>query len=368
MPSPSDDIPPFPDNLPLAPIAIISHAKLLNGDQDEAARVLEAAKTDGFFDLNLQDTRQGEALLAESEQLRALAKDAFAAPLHEKLHYALERGVSLFGYKPAGTVKTTDRDQRPDTTEFFNISKDYLHNTPTPSRGTKPLTYPPQIENHRPLLQSFTRHGHACGMLILRTLASQLGLPPDEFTNLNLFDHPSGDHCRLTHKTPPPPPNPEAAAATTTGPAGNPPIGLPSHTDFGSVTILFNWLGGLQIESHGHQASREREWEWVKPLPSHAIVNLGDAMATFTNGVLKSAKHRVVPSPAATHRYSVVYFVRPHNDVPMKPLAQFANRDRDHAGAAAQQVAGKFSATLGPGQEVLAAGEWMRQRAVQLGN
>jgi hypothetical protein len=97
-------------------------------------------------------------------------------------------------------------------------------------------------------------------------------------------------------------------------------------------------------------------------------------MTTFTNGTLKSAKHRVVPSEGAAHRYSVVYFVRPHNDVPMKPLTQFANRDGDgDAGApapAAQQVAvaGKFSAPLGPGQEVLTAGEWMRQRAVQLGN
>lgn len=91
-------------------------------------------------------------------------------------------------------------------------------------------------------------------------------------------------------------------------------------------------------------------------------------MVTFTNGALKSAKHRVVPPPGpqgAADRYSVVYFVRPHNDVPMRALGEF---DRGSGtAAAAKVVAGKFSAGLGEG-EVLTAGEWMRRRAVQLGN
>jgi isopenicillin N synthase-like dioxygenase len=278
MHSSFDDIPPFPNNLPLAPIAIISHAKLLEGDHDEAVRLLTAAKTHGFWYLKLQDTPQGKAFLAEADQLHAVAKEAFALPLHEKLPHALERGVSLFGYKPAGTVKTTDRDQRPDTTQFFNVSKDYVHDIARDNiRGT-PITYPPEITTHTPLFQSFTSHGHACGMLILRTLASQLGLPEDSFTNLNLFDHPSGDHCRLTHK-PPSPPSPDGGVSCPSS------LGLPSHTDFGSVTVLFNWLGGLQVESHidtttkssegGERGEVQREWEWVKPLPGHAIVNLG---------------------------------------------------------------------------------------------
>ncbi|KAH6636688.1 hypothetical protein F5144DRAFT_591748 [Chaetomium tenue] len=377
MNSPFDGIPPFPEGLPLAPIAIISHAKLLDGDNDEAVRLLTAAKTHGFLYLNLQDTPQGKAFLAEADQLHAVAKEAFALPLHEKLPHALERGVSLFGYKAAGTVKTTDRDQRRDTTEFFCVSKDYVHNIARENiRGT-PITYPPEITTHTPLFQSFTRRGHECGLLVLRTLASQLGLPADSFDHLNRFDQPSGDHCRLTHK-PPSPPNPDGSVSSST-------LGLPSHTDFGSVTVLFNWLGGLQVESHidttstattdGREGGGEggevvqREWQWVKPLPGHAIVNLGDAMVTFTNGALKSAKHRVVPSPgeqAGADRYSVVYFVRPHNDVPMRALAQFDDRTNK---AGAIQVAGKFSADLArKGEVVLTAGEWMRQRGIQLGN
>ena len=266
MLSPTANLPPFPEGLSLAPIAVVSHQKLLDGDGDEASRVLAAAQSHGFFYLDLQGTSPGETLLAEAEQLHALAKAVFSVPLPEKRQYGLERGVSLFGYKPAGAVKTTDRDQRPDTTEFFSIAKDHLHHI-TPSRP-----YPPEIESHRPLLQSFTQHGHACGLLVLSSLASQLGLQPDAFANLNLFDEPSGDHCRLTHK--PPDSNSSSDGGTT-----NNTIGLASHTDFGSVTVLFNWLGGLQIESSSPQTGGQPEWQWVKPLPGHAIVNLGRSCA-----------------------------------------------------------------------------------------
>lgn len=47
-----------------------------------------------------------------------------------------------------------------------------------------------------------------------------------------------------------------------------------------------------------------------EPLPGHAIINLGDAMVMFSNGLLKSGKHRVVPAPGEqvhVDRCRVVY-------------------------------------------------------------
>lgn len=64
----------------------------------------------------------------------------------------------------------------------------------------------------------------------------------------------------------------------------------------------------------------------MKPLPGHAIINLGDAVVKFTNGNLKSAKHRVVPAPGEQgllDRYSVVYFVRPCDNVRMEAVGRF---------------------------------------------
>jgi len=118
-----DNLPPFPKNVPLAPIAIISSRKLLEGDSEEGKNVLEACQTYGFFYLDLTDSPSGEALLEQSEKLLELSKVAFQPPREEKMKHELQRGVSLFGYKAAGTVKKTDKDLRPDTTEFFNVSK-----------------------------------------------------------------------------------------------------------------------------------------------------------------------------------------------------------------------------------------------------
>jgi len=248
-----DSFPPFPDDVPTAPIARISSLKLLNGDLSEGSKVLEACQTYGFFYLDLRDSTEGETLLDESEQLLQLAIEAFKDPLEEKMKYHLQKGVSIFGYKAAGSIKKTDPTLRPDTTEFFNISKDHMHDI------VSTRSYPPTIKAHHALLKAFTKNAHECGMLVLRTLEVQLGLEPHELVNLNMFEKPAGDHCRLTRKFP------YSADANV--------IGLPSHTDFGSVTVLFNWLGGLQIESRS--PGREVEWEFVRPVAGHAVINLG---------------------------------------------------------------------------------------------
>ncbi len=96
-------------------------------------------------------------------------------------------------------------------------------------------------------------------------------------------------------------------------------MALGEHTDFGSLTLLFNRLAGLQILPPGKDA----QWVYVRPLPGHAIVNLGDAMVKFTNGLLRSNIHRVVSPPgeqAGCTRYSLVYFARAEDDVLLRRL------------------------------------------------
>lgn len=210
---------------------------------------------------------------------------------------------------------------------------------------TESRSYPQEIIDNKSLFQSFQKKAHQVCMDILGALAKELDLPPEAFVDKNIFTEPSGDHVRLTHKIP--------------HPTDKNAIGLPSHTDFGSITLLFNWLGGLQIQSRDPE--KVGEWEYVKPMDGHAIINLGDAMVTFTNGFLKSAKHRVVPAPgeqAEFSRYSIVYFVRPHNAVMMEPLEKFKDLGQG------LRVTGKFEPE---GDKVLTAGEWMVQRGKQMG-
>ena len=86
-------------------------------------------------------------------------------------------------------------------------------------------------------------------------------------------------------------------------------------------------------------------------------------MVKFTNGALKSAKHRVVPSPGEQQpldRYSVVYFVRPCNDSLMKPVGNFENGTH-------VKVGGKVSVG-DDDNKVYTGGEWMVKRAIQMGS
>ncbi|KIX99432.1 uncharacterized protein Z520_05008 [Fonsecaea multimorphosa CBS 102226] len=334
----TDPLPPFPDSIPTIPIAKISHHLLLAQDKEEISKTLKACQTDGFFYLDLTTTESGRHLIEMSAECLALAKRAFALPQEEKTAFANEKGTSIFGYKPMGSVKKTDLSAVPDSTEFFNIAKDHIHGI------TEPRSYPRQIIEGNPILADFTTSAHACGMVVLQTLANALGVDSDLFTSICNFKHPSGDHVRLTRTVPVPADDSRRR------------IGLSSHTDFGAVTILFNWLGGLQIQSRAKET--EGDWLYVKPLAGHAIINLGDCMVKFTNGAVKSAKHRVVPSPgqqAAVDRYSIVYFVRPCDDVLMTPLRGF---EADEV----VKVAGKFG-----DDRLYTAGEWNHARLTQMG-
>jgi isopenicillin N synthase-like dioxygenase len=91
-----------------------------------------------------------------------------------------------------------------------------------------------------------------------------------------------------------------------------------AHTEYGSLTVLFNRVGGLQV-----LPPNSAEWAYVRPLPGHCIVNLGDAMVKFTNGLFRSSVHRVVAPPGeqvTETRYSLVYFARPADNVVLKRL------------------------------------------------
>ncbi len=165
---------------------------------------------------------------------------------------------------------------------------------------------------------------HQTGLKILSILSTNLGLAPDALVSYHRISEESGDQVRLTR-------GPPRVSAEL------PEIQTPGHTDFGTITILFNWLGGLQIWSDPSRGetgfanivdptteSDGSGWRWVVPPPAGtAIVNLGDAAVKFTGGVLCSGRHRVVPAPGEQGklpRYSVVYFVRPEDKAVLRRL------------------------------------------------
>ncbi|KAH9889673.1 putative oxidoreductase [Xylariomycetidae sp. FL2044] len=401
-----DLYPPFPESLPTVPLETISLAKLLlasddsdsDSDPDAAAttaaeeeqdRVFAACRSRGFFYLDLSACAAGATLLALSADIARTVEKVFRLPLAEKLRYR-QGGGSLAGYKVAGASVTDSRGTR-DTAEFFNVGKDDMliggddenddDPDPDPDPGVKKeekdkekkkkmaRPWPREVLDKRPMFEEYMRTAHGVGMRILTVLAARLGIAPEEMLGRHRIEEPSGDHVRVTR-----------------GPAREteemPEIQTPSHTDFGTVTILMNWLGGLQVWSTSARLARlarhepdpdlePGEWLWVRPRPGCAIVNLGDAAVKYSGGVLCSGRHRVVPAPGAQGRwtrYSVVYFVRPEDGSVMGRLVGKEGKWREDGEEDGED--GEEDGEDGEGEEEekgLRAKEWIIRQAAGLG-
>lgn len=85
-------------------------------------------------------------------------------------------------------------------------------------------------------------------------------------------------------------------------------------------------MPGLQVLPPGVEQKPgsydESDWRYVAPRPGHAIVNIGDCVTMMTNGLLKSALHRVGPVAgcAMPERYSLAYLMRPEDQTLLRPL------------------------------------------------
>ncbi|KAI9711800.1 MAG: hypothetical protein M1820_001945 [Bogoriella megaspora] len=311
MPGRIPSMPPYPDDLsPEAPLVRISLSSLLSKDPSTEAALFSACQSHGFFYLDLTTDPVGQTFLENSSQLQSLAHDAFhSIPQETKNSISFANTRSMFGYKPPGQVAAADPHKRKDVGEFLNISKDDIFQ----NCGCRNIPYPSLLTSQTPLFRSFMSTAHSLGLTILTLLASHLSIPPSALLNKHRINELSGDHVRMTWA----PGSPSSVPITSLSEAEL-DITTPPHTDFGSVTFLFNWLGGLQIEN-----AATKEWQWVRPLPGHAIVNLGDAMVEFSGGKVRSGKHRVVAAPgeqSRAERLSLVYFVRPEDEVFLEDL------------------------------------------------
>ncbi|KAK4542485.1 hypothetical protein LTR36_006737 [Oleoguttula mirabilis] len=342
------DLPPFPDDVPTAPLLRLSLKKLLDRDPQEETSLWRACCDLGFFYLDLRSGEQskrdsfhedgdgelnGDALLKDADALFHLGEQLFSLPDAEKQKYDFKDQGSYFGYKGLGSGVLDSKGTR-DRNEFYNTSKDdhlgLSERLPAPDLLQK--------DDSRALLKSYMQRSHAIVSLILGQLNSRLGLPSETLQSLHRLRGASGDQVRWVRSPP--------------QPMDDRKLALGEHSDFGSVTILFNRLGGLQV-----LPPNSEEWCYVKPLRGHCIVNLGDAMVKFTAGILRSNIHRVVNPPGeqgGSTRMSLVYFARPEDEVVLKVLE------------GSEMIRDKHAAQQGGSadEEQITAKEWIMRRAM----
>jgi isopenicillin N synthase-like dioxygenase len=88
-----------------------------------------------------------------------------------------------------------------------------------------------------------------------------------------------------------------------------------AHTDYGCVTLLLTdpTPGALQVQL------KDGTWLNADPIPGAFVVNIGDMIERWTNGLWKSTMHRVIHR-GQQYRISVPFFYEPNFDAMVRPL------------------------------------------------
>lgn len=213
------NLPPFPKDIPTAPLLRISLQKLLDQDSSELDKVWKASQELGFFYLDLRDavstsddSIDGPALQQDIDALFSLGKQLFAPPVKEKQKFDFADQGSYFGYKGLG-AGIVDAQGTRDRNEFYNVSKDDMLGISPPLPAPELL----QQSSARDLLAGYIEKSHAIVTLLLGILNTKLDLPHDKLQSLHKLHAVSGDQVRWVNSPPQPEDDRKKALGEHTG-------------------------------------------------------------------------------------------------------------------------------------------------------
>ncbi|OAV99859.1 hypothetical protein PTTG_09944 [Puccinia triticina 1-1 BBBD Race 1] len=270
-----------------------------------ADQLLEGFKKNGF--VYLQNISVPPEMVAEAFQWSKRFFDLPSEIKKQALHPAdgaCHRGYSPIGLekvKPVGQSNGTSRTEKPaapDHKETFDIGK--------PGRSTDNIWLPEGTEKQhglsgfRDFFETFYEACERLEMDILRAISIGL-MGVEQADYLSKFHQESNNQIRLAHY---PPIQADQLIEGVRERFG-------AHTDFGSITILFqDQVGGLQVEN----PSVPGHFLQVQPIEQTVVVNIADLLMRWSNDTLRSTLHRVGP-PHITglipSRYSIPYFCGP---------------------------------------------------------
>ncbi|KAG1648217.1 2-oxoglutarate-Fe(II) type oxidoreductase [Nymphon striatum] len=246
---------------------------------DVANAMGEAARAFGFF--RICDHGIDRALI---EATYEAASRFFAQPDAFKHQYYIAKSSNHRGYVPF-----TEKGDYPDE----------VHR-----RSLGPNVWP-ELADFREVVAQYYAKVSALGRLICTALEAHLELPQGAMTDQ--MSKPISQ-LRLLHYV--------RQAATK----NHKSVNMGAHTDYECLTLLHTRNKGLQV------MTQENTWIDVPVDPDVLIVNIGDMMEAWTNGVFRSTPHRVLNLSA--ERFSLPYFVATNHDTLIEPFAQLVRPDR----------------------------------------
>lgn len=218
--------------------------------------------------------------------------------------------------------------QKGDAKEAFNIGP--------PFPALQPLPEP--LSASSDLIKSFQHSCHALCGKILSLLASGLEIADSDYfaDRHDQSKGPSGTIFRMLYY-------PKSTSSPSSSGSGSKKLDIRAgaHSDYGSITLLFRLPGQAGLELLTPTGA------WV-PVPVNPapetlssppiLVNIGDLLCYWTNGMLKSTVHRVAFSGGEEQqqeRYSMAYFCHPLDEVRLEAVESRVVReggDREELG------------------------------------
>ncbi|KAI7208830.1 Clavaminate synthase-like protein [Hortaea werneckii] len=341
-----------------------------------SSELLDAAAHYGFVFIANDPSTTGLST-AEIDTIFSLSKQFFSTPTEIKAEVSIasnQAGKNV-GWLSQG-IETLDpaTQKRPDIKEAFNIGEP-IHN-----QLQQPLPQP--LKPHSQTLITFQNKCHALCQTILTHFATALEIEKDWFTTRHdQSKGPSGTVFRLLYY-------PAAAENPPTGGSETgDDIRAGAHSDFGSITLLFQQRGqpGLEIRTpkgewaavpvdpssrssathQQHRASGDQDTSGENPAAAALpiLVNIGDLLEDWTAGLLKSTVHRVIfpqqhqgrtessevgkpgddddtgkgGGDSGGDRYSLAYFCHPLDEAELEPVP--SRRVEEYAAATAATAA-----------------------------
>jgi isopenicillin N synthase-like dioxygenase len=169
-----------------------------------------------------------------------------------------------------------------DLNEGFAIGPSFVNNQWPDETST------PVLRGFREVCERYYEAMHVMAKEVGGLIAEGLGLEREHFEE---YFRDELAHVRLIHYF-----RPEDAVGDD--------VGAGEHSDWTLLTLLLqDEVGGLMVRDND-----TGKWLPVPPTPGAYVVNCGDLLARFTNGVYVSARHKVLAPERGVHRYSVPYF------------------------------------------------------------
>ncbi|KAI5461378.1 hypothetical protein BGZ63DRAFT_234103 [Mariannaea sp. PMI_226] len=281
-------------------------------NQKEIARQLvDAAEEHGFIYIR---NRGLDISGSEIDGAFALSKKTFESPIEEKQRCTIQ--TNNRGWSGMHSETLDPKTQKVgDYKEAFNFGE-FVQGKPQ-----QPLPAP--IIPDTPQISAFSDSCRNLCQKLLYLLG--LGLEVDDFFSSahNTAKGASGSILRFLRYPP-------AEATEHT----DDEVRAGAHSDYGSITLLFRLKGQAGLEV----LTKSNEWVPVPVCPPGTendpsppiLINIGDLLSYWTNGLFRSTVHRVVfPSAGTTivegesssgPRYTIAFFCHPVGSAPLEPV------------------------------------------------